>query len=160
MDSSSDDDEVVVTTSHSLCHIDASGLIRSVSSIDYPVKFSSDSFVFHYVDNVLMIFMNPMFIWRLIYANKYILDIGREFDFHKLKLFVLRLGPELYLTSSDIEYKLDGVVNYKSNLQMFDLLYIGYSRLYMSIQRGYDQTDVVKNLLDGYILLLRYISDS
>ena len=107
-----------------------------------------------------MIFMNPMFIWRLIYANKYILDIGREFDFHKLKLFVLRLGPELYLTSSDIEYKLDGVVNYKSNLQMFDLLYIGYSRLYMSIQRGYDQTDVVKNLLDGYILLLRYISDS
>ena len=160
MDSSSDDDEVVVTTSHSLCHIDASGLIRSVSSIDYPVKFSSDSFVFHYVDNVLMIFMNPMFIWRLIYANKYILDIGREFDFHKVKLFVLRLGPELYLTSSDIEYKLDGVVNYKSNLQMFDLLYIGYSRLYMSIQRGYDQTDVVKNLLDGYILLLRYISDS
>ena len=124
MDSSSDDDEVVVTTSHSLCHIDAGGLIRSVSSIDYPVKFSSDSFVFHYVDNVLMIFMNPMFIWRLIYANKYILDIGREFDFHKLKLFVLRLGPELYLTSSDIEYKLDGVVNYKSNLQMFDLLYI------------------------------------
>ena len=160
MDSSSDDDEVVVTTSHSLCHIDAGGLIRSVSSIDYPVKFSSDSFVFHYVDNVLMIFMNPMFIWRLIYANKFILDTGREFDFHKLKLFVLRLGPELYLTSSDIEYKLDGVVNYKSNLQMFDLLYIGYSRLYMSIQHGYDQTDVVKNLLDGYIVLLRYISDS
>ena len=159
MDSSSDDD-VGLTIAPCLCHIDAGGLIRSVSSIDYPVKFSSDSFVFHYVDNVLMIFMNPMFIWRLIYANKYILDIGREFDFHKLKLFVLRLGPELYLTSSDIEYKRDGIVNYKSNLQMFDLLYIGYSRLYMSIQRGYDQTDVVKNLLDGYILLLRYISDS
>ena len=160
MDSSFDDDDVRLTNAPCLCHIDADELIRSVSSIDYPVKFSSDSFVFHYVDNVLMLFMNPMFVWRLIYANKCMLDTGREFDFNKLKLFVLRLGPELYLTSSDIEYKLDGVVNYKSNLQMFYLLYTCYSQLYMSIQRGYDQTDVVKNLLDGYILLLRYISDS
>ena len=159
MDSSSDDD-VGLTIAPCLCHIDADGLIRSVSSIDYPVKFSSDSFVFHYVDNVLMIFMNPMFIWRLIYANKCILDTGREFDFHKLKLFVLRLGPELYLTSSDIEYKLDNVIHFTPSINIFDLLYSSYSRLYMSIQRGYDQTDVVKNLLDGYILLLRYISDS
>ena len=159
MDDSSDD-EVVATTATRLCYIDADGLIRSVSSIDYPVKFSTDSFVFHYIGNVFMIYMNPMFIWRLIYANKCMIDIGREFDFYKLKLFVMRLGPEMYLTSNSIEYKLDGTVHYKPGVNIFDIIYNSYSQLYISIQREYDQTDVLKNLLDNFIILLRRISDS
>ena len=154
---SSDDDEVAVTTSPSLCSISADGLIRSNNS---PIKFSNDSFVLNYERNILIIYMNPMFIWRLIYANKYIVDTEREYDFHKLRIFVMRLGSEVYLTSNKIEYKLDNVIHYKPSINIFDLLYISYSRLYISIQRGYDQTDVVKNLLDNYIVLLRRISDS
>lgn len=156
MSDSSDDD----TSAPNLCSIDADGLIRSVTSGNFPVRFSTDSFVAHYVDNVLMIYMNPMFVWRLIYANKNLADAEKEFDFQKLRLFVLRLEPEIYLTNREVEYRLDGVVHYKPSSRIFDLLHSSYSRLYMSIQRKCYQTDVVKHLLDSYILMLRYISDS
>jgi hypothetical protein len=155
--SDSSDDEVGAGR---LCSIDADGLIHSVNSGKFPIRFSADSFVAHYIDNVLMIYMNPMFTWRLVYANKNLSDAEKEFDFQRLKLFVLRLGHEIYLTNKEIEYRLDGVVHYKPITRIFDLLHSSYSRLYMSIQRKYDQTDVVKHLLDSYIMMLRYISDS
>jgi hypothetical protein len=156
MSDSSDDD----TGIGRLCSIDSDGLIRSVNSGKFPIRFSTDSFAAHYVDDIMMIYMNPMFIWRLIHANKNFSDAEKEFDFQKLKLFVMRLGTEIYLTNREVEYKLDGVVNYKPSSRMFGLIHSSYSRLYMSIQRKYDQTDVVKHLLDSYILMLRYISDS
>lgn len=143
-----------------LCCIDANGLVRSVSSHDFPIRFTADSFVAHYIDNVLMIHMNPMFIWRLIFANKNISDPNKEYNFHRIKLFVMRLGSELYLTRNEIEYKLDNVVNYKPNTKVFDLLYTSYSRLYMAIQRGYNEEENVKQFLDSYMILLRYMSDS
>jgi hypothetical protein len=103
-----------------------------------------------------------MFIWRLIFANKNISDPDKEYNFHRIKLFVMRLGSELYLTNKGIEYKIDNIANYKSNITMrvFDLLYNSYSRLYIATQRGYDQKEQVKQFLDSYMILLRYISES
>jgi hypothetical protein len=156
MDDSSDED----VTIKRLCCIDANGLVRSVASNDFPIRFTSDSFVAHYIDNVLMIHMNPMFIWRLIFANKNISDPEKEYNFHKLKLFVMRLGSEVYLTKNEVEYKLDNIVYYKLSLRIFEILYTSYSRLYMAIQRGYNEEENVKQFLDSYMILLRYISDS
>lgn len=159
LDDSSDDD-VGSVSAPTLCSVDANGLIRSVSSTSFPIRFSDDSFVVHYIDSILMIYMNPMFIWRLIFANRCLVDVVREFDFHKLKLFVMRLGGEIYLTTNEIEYKLDGVTHYKQSARVFDLLYLDYGRLYMAIQRGYDQTEQVMQFLVSYMTMLRYISDS
>lgn len=159
MDDSSDDDIGLTGMINRLCSIDKDGLIHSVASNDYPVKFSADSFVLHYIDSMLMVYMNPMFLWRLIYANKNRVDNEREFDFQKLRLFVTRLGPDIYMTHKDIEYKLDNVIHYKPGTCMFDLIYNSYSRLYRSTQRGYDQTEHVKEFFDSYIILLRYLSD-
>jgi hypothetical protein len=153
----SSDEDVSVTN---LCSIDPSGIIHSVSSNDFPIRFSIDSFVINCIDNILMFYMHPMFIWRLIFANTNISDNEKEFNFHKLKIFVIRLEPEIYITNKDIEYKVDGIINRKPSKKLFDIMYVSYSRLYMSIQRGYNQNDVVKHLLDNYILLLRYISES
>jgi hypothetical protein len=156
----SSDEDIGLVVAPSLCSIDSDGLIHSLSSNNFHIKFSANSFVVDCVDNVLVIHMSRMFVWRLIYANKNLSDTEKEFNFKRLKLFVLRLGTELYITNKEVEYNLDGVVHYKPITHIFGLLYSSYSRLYMSIQRGYDQMDVVKHLLDSYVLLLRYISDS
>jgi hypothetical protein len=156
MGDSSDDD----VTIQRLCCIDADGLIRSIESYDFPIRFTADSFVAHYVDTVLMIHMNPMFIWRLIFANKNISDPDKEYNFHRIKLFVMRLGSELYLTRNEVEYKLDNVVTYIPNTKMFDLLYASYNRLYIAIQRGYNHKEQVKQFLDSYVVLLRCVSNS
>lgn len=156
MSDSSDDD----VTIKRFCHIDADGLVRSIESHDFPIRFTTDSFVAHYVDTVLMIHMNPMFIWRLIFANKNISDPHKEYDFHRIKLFVMRLGSELYLTKNEVEYKLDNIVTYMPNTKIFDFLYNSYSRLYMAVQRGYNHKEEVKQFLDSYMRLLRYISDA
>lgn len=160
MDDSSDDDIGLTGMINRLCSIDKNGLIHSVVSNDYPVKFSADSFMLHYIDNMLIIYMNPMFLWRLIYANKNRVDNEREFDFQKLRSFITHLGPDIYMTHKNIEYKLNNVIHYKSGAGMFDLLYISYNQLYISTQRGYDQAEHVKQLFDYYIVLLRYLSDS
>lgn len=159
MDDSSDDDIGLTGMTNRLCLIDKDGLIHSVSSNDYPIKFSADSFVLHYIDSMIMVYMNPMFLWRLIYVNKNRVDNEREFDFQKLRLFVTRLGPDIYMTHKDIEYKLDDVIHYKPGTGMFDSIYNSYSRLYRSTQRGYDQTEHVKEFFDSYIVLLRYLGD-
>ena len=101
-----------------------------------------------------------MFLWRLIFANKNLVDIENAFDFHKLTMFVFKLGPELYLTQNEVEYTLDGVLIYKPVAQMFDMFYNGYNQLFVSIQREYDQVEPVKRMLDYYVSLLRYISNS
>ena len=159
MDYSTYEDANLKTTMK-LCSIDTYGIISSVYSNDYPVKFYKGSFVFHFIDNLLMIYTHPMFIWRLIFFNKNLVDIEHIFDFHKLTLFVQQLGTELYLTQNEVEYTLDGVLIYKPAAQLFCLLYTSYSQLYISIQRGYDQIEPVKRLFDCYIILLRHISNT
>ena len=67
MNIDSSDDEVGI---NQLCSIENDGLIRSSSSINFPIRFTNDSFVIHVLDNILMVYMNPMFIWRLIFSKK------------------------------------------------------------------------------------------
>ena len=157
MNIDSSDDEVGI---NQLCSIENDGLIRSSSSINFPIRFTNDSFVIHVLDNILMVYMNPMFIWRLIFSKKNLVDYEKEFDFQKLKMCVMRLGPYVYIKNKEIEYSLDNVINHKPSLRIYDLLYVSHGRIYMTIRRGFDQTDAVKNFLDNYMLLLRHISDS
>jgi hypothetical protein len=156
--SDSSDDDVGLTGMERLCEIDVDDSIKSVSSRNYPVKFYKDSFIIKYEKNTLIIYLNPMFAWRLIFANKLFADNENEFVFHKLRLLVMRLGTEIYLTNKTIEYKLDDVVTTKPSTRIFDMVYANYGRLYMTIRRGCDQTEPVKQFLTSCVVLLRYLS--
>lgn len=158
-DSSSDDDSGTMNEKK-LCSIDTDGLVRSIGSNNYPVRFYNDSFVLHYANGIMMIYTNPMFVWRMIFSYKKCADSEREFDFQKLQLFVQRLGSELYMTNTTIEYNFDNIICFKPCANTYNIVHNTYSRLYMSVHRKYDQTEYLKQFLDSFILLLRYISGS
>ena len=156
---SSSDEDGELTKGH-MCYIQSNNTLTSWDSNDYPVKFYKDSFIVEHTNGVFSIYLNSMFTWRLFYSLKTLVDNEQEFDFHRMRLFIIRICSNIRVGQDYICYTLDGSNITISSSRIFNLINDSYNRLRRTIDRKYDQTDCVKQLLDSFISLLRYISHS
>ncbi len=157
--SSEDDDEV---STRDMCYMESNGVITSGCSRDYPVTFITKSFTINLENDVFIIQLNPMFVWRLLFSLRTLVDNEREFDFQRLRLYVLRLGRVIFIQIGPLEmcYLLDGVPIYQSSVDIFNSISCSYNRLSMAIGRKYDQTHYVNQLFASFVLMLRHMSSS
>jgi len=142
-----------------LCSIVNENTIQSNNSCEYPVKFYEKSFVLTCECDSMIVELNQMFLWRLIFSAKTLADGKNEFNFHRLKLYVLQMGNRISLNfkNNKISYKLNDVPVCKSSN---DYIFICYNVLYVAIKRKHDLTNHVTKLFDCLITIFRLISDS
>jgi hypothetical protein len=155
--SESSDDETTIDPKSQLCTIITDNTILSNDSHEYPIKFYEGSFALKCKGDVMIVELNQMFIWRLLFSAKTLTDDLIEFDFQRLKLYILRMENRISLrfTNNKVCYKLNGISVCKfSNDDIFNC----YNRLYVAIKRKYDLTDHINELFDYLITIFRFIS--
>ena len=156
--SESSDDETTNETKSQLCTIVTDNTILSNDSHEYPIKFYEGSFALKCKGDSMIVELNQMFLWRLLFSAKTLEDEQIEFDFQRLKLFILQMGNRisLHFKNNKVCYKLNGILVCKfSNDDIFNC----YNRLYVAIKRKYDLTDHIKELFDCLITIFRFISN-
>jgi hypothetical protein len=155
--SESSDDETTIDPKSQLCTIVTDNTILSNNSCDYPIKFYEGSFALKCKGDSMIVELNQMFLWRLLFSEKTLVDDLIEFDFHRLKLYILQMGNQisLHFKNKQVCYKLNDVSVCKfSNDDIFNC----YNRLYVAIKRKYDLTDHIKELFVCLITIFRFIS--
>jgi hypothetical protein len=150
-----------IDSKYQLCSITSDNTILSNESRDYPVKFYTGSFALKYTDEVLTIELNQMFLWRLLFSMKTFIDNEKEFDFQRMKLYILQMGDTIILQfkKSGVCYKLNDRSITKYNPNIFNSIYDCYHRLRVLIELECDLTERIKELFDHLIIILRYISN-
>jgi hypothetical protein len=154
-------DDNCIDSKYQLCSITSDNTILSNESHEYPVKFYTGSFALRYTGDILTIELNQMFLWRLLFSMKTFIDNEIEFDFHRMKLYILQMGDTIILQfkKNGICYKFNDRFITKYNTNIFNSIYECYNRLRVLIELDRDLTERVKELFDRLIVILRYISN-
>ena len=156
--SESSDDDALIEAKSQLCTIVNDNIILSNNSYEYPVKFYKGSFALKCKGSSMIIELNQMFLWRLLFSAKTLIDDEIEFDFHRLKMFILRMENTiiLHFENNKVCYTLNNVSVYKfSNNDIFNC----YKGLHVAIMRQNDLTDHIRKLFDCLITIFRFISN-
>lgn len=118
------------------CIIEKTAIYSNYSN-DSKLKFSDSSFSFDLKDNIFMIQLHPMFLWRLV-KNKDV-KIKAYVSQHLTKQCIIYLHPTCTFYNNvkrDIERE---IYNEVTGL---------YNRLFFSITRNYKNTNILEELLD------------
>jgi hypothetical protein len=150
-----------IDSKYQLCSITSDNTILSNESRDYPVKFYTGSFALKYTGDILTIELNQMFLWRLLFSMKTFIDNEKEFDFQRMKLYILQIGDTIVLQfkKNGVSYKLNDRTITKYNPNIFNSIYDCYNRLRVLIELEHDLTERLKELFERLIIILRYISN-
>ena len=112
-------------------------VIYSNYSNDSKLKFSEGSFSFDLKDNIFIIQIHPMFLWRLV-KNKDV-KIKAYVSQHLTKQCIIYLHPTSAFYNN---------VKRETEREMYNEITTLYNRLFFSITRNYKNTNILEDLLD------------
>ncbi len=146
--SSSDDDKTddIVPVLCSTYDKDGGFSILSSSQCDYPIRFCSGSFEFHYENDEIMFIFHPMFLWRYIHIQKMTSQIAVQTDYNKI------ISVASYHMKDPIQISICKTIIRSGQRTVeydnYHLVMGTFNHLYRTLIRGYDAAQFLTEMLD------------
>ena len=151
LSSSSDDEKAAEADEKSpvLCSAHENNGYFSIFSerqCDYPIRFGSGSFAFHYQSDEILVHFHPMFLWRYIHIQKATRQLTSQTDYVRMLTiasFHLRDNIQLTIRKNNIQCGSRQIPH-----EDFPIAIGAFNQLYRALIREYDATQFLSEMLD------------